>query len=166
MSIQSIDSSTSQSLGAQLLQLLANGSGTGSHDSTSLESILGDLTTLSSASQQLAKAPAAVTQAMSDLLSGQKDVQGDLAQLKTYFKQNPQSLASVLSSLQGSSGTYNASGSLNSNSALMTALKNTKGDSSAAQAILNTYLGTQNQDPLLASLGDSGSGSNLLSYLG
>ena len=98
MSVTSVGSNQSQSIGSQLLQqLMANSSTSQSTTTGSLE----DLLSLSPAAQQLAQAPSAVVNAMGDLLSGQKDVQGDLSQLKSFFQQNPQNLASLLSSLQG-----------------------------------------------------------------
>jgi len=159
MSINSVGSDQSQSIGSLLLQQL-NAVGTGTQDANGLSSALGDLLTLSPAAQQLTKAPEAVTQAMTDLFSGQKDVSGDLAQLKTYFEQNPQSLSGVLSSLQGGNPTYGAAGGLGSNAALLTALMNGQSNGTNAGALQNFFNGTQNQDSLFTFLGDSNSGSD------
>ena len=159
MTVPSVLSSTSQSVGAQILQSLLAGSG-GSSDTSGLSSsALGDLLSLSSASRQLSKAPAAVTAAVSDLFGAQKDVQGDLTQLKGYFKDNPDSLSNVLATLQGGSATYGASGQT-SNSALLSALLSGQTSGSSSTALLSALMGSQTQDPLLASLGsDSGSGT-------
>ncbi|MBP1626553.1 MAG: hypothetical protein H6Q00_1028 [Holophagaceae bacterium] len=153
MSVSSVDSSSSQSIGNLLLQqLLAEG--TSSQSSSSLSSLLDDLVSISSTGKQLSQAPEAVTKAMSDLLSSQKDVEGDLTQLKNYFKQNPERLASVLSTLQSGTITYSASGLLNS--------------SSDKSALLSALLGAQSQGSLFSFLGDSGSGASnsTLSLLG
>ena len=80
--------------------------------------ILGDLMPLSSSAPPArqvdgaAAAPPAVSQAMSDLLSTQKDVKGDLGKLKGYFAQSPQSLTSVIGALKGDTGIYGPSGSV------------------------------------------------------
>ena len=162
MSIASVGSNPSQTIGSLLLQqLVANGaSSQGTSDVTGL---LGDLLTLSPEAQHLAQAPAAVTQALQDLLSGQKDVQGDLAQLKSYFQEHPQSLAALLNGL-GASSTANSS---DANSLLQTAFLNGQSNASNPATLLK-LLGNQGQDSLFASLGDSGSGSDAspLSILG
>ena len=162
MSIASVGSNPSQTIGSLLLQqLVANGaSSQGTSDVTGL---LGDLLTLSPEAQHLAQAPAAVTQALQDLLSGQKDVQGDLAQLKSYFQEHPQSLAALLNGL-GASSTAN---STDANSLLQTAFLNGQSNASNPATLLK-LLGNQGQDSLFASLGDSGSGSDAspLSILG
>ena len=159
MSINSVSSSSSQNISSLLLQqLLAGESAT--QNSSDSSGILGDLVSFSSGAKQLAQTPEAVTQAMTDLFSGQTDVQGDVTQLKSYFKQNPQSLVSVLSSLQGGSGTYTSSGSLAS------LLSGTSSNSQTqAQTLMSSLLQTQVQDPLLASLGSSDS-SSTFSLLG
>jgi hypothetical protein len=159
MSVPSVSSSSSQNVGALLLQQLLAG-GSASQDSSGLSGLLGDLMTISPAAQQLTQAPTAVTDAMSDLFTNQTDVQGDLSQLKTYFQQNPQSLASLLSSLQGSTDTYDASGALGSNSSLLSAILNGKGSSSETGALLSALLSSQSMDPLIASLGGSEDGSS------
>jgi len=162
LSVTSVGSNPSQTIGSLLLQqLAANGaSSQGTSDATGL---LGDLLTLSPAGQQLAQAPAAVTQAMQDLLSGQKDVQGDLAQLKSYFQEHPQSLAALLNGLSAS----NTANSTDANSLLQTAFLNGQSNASNPATLLK-LLGNQGQDSLFASLGDSGSGSDAspLSLLG
>ena len=158
MSITPLGSDSSQNIANLVMQsLLANG--TSSQDTSSLSGILGDLLSVSPAAQQLSQAPTAVTQAMSDLFTGQQDVQGDLAQLKSFFQQNPQNLTSLLNGLQGGTSTYGSTGTLNSNGALLATLMNGQSNTSETGALLNALLGTQNQDPLLASLGDSGDGS-------
>ena len=160
MDILSLSSSTPQSIGTQLLHQL-QAMGTGTEDSSSLATLFGDNLTLSPAAKQLAKAPAAVTQAMTDLLSSQKDLSGDLAQLKTWFQQNPQSLAGIVTSLQGGASTYSASAALGSNSALVASLLSGKNSAATNSNLLNLLLGTSGSlDPLLASLGDSSSSSD------
>jgi hypothetical protein len=159
MSVTPVGSNGSQSIGSLLLQQLLS-TGAGTSNPSGLAGLLGDQLTLSSASQQLAQAPDAVTQAMSDLFSGQKNIQDDLAQLKSYFQQNPQSLAGVLSSLTGGGGTYGAQTAQGSNGALVAALLGGKNTSSDAKALLTILQGNQSEDPFLASLGDSTSGSD------
>jgi len=167
MSLPSVGSNQTRTIGSTLLQQLAadesNSQGTGG-----TSGLLGDLMTLSPAAQQLTQAPAAVTQAMADLFSGKKDVQGDLAHLQSYFQQNPQSLAGLISSLQGGAGTYSASSSTNSNSALLTALMNGQSNASDPSALLGLLSGNQGQSTLFNYLGDSsgGSGSSAPSIFG
>jgi lipopolysaccharide biosynthesis regulator YciM len=167
VSIPTVGSNQTQTIGSTLLQqLMAEES---SSQGTSGDSgVLGDLMSLSPAAQQLTQAPDAVTQAMGDLFSGKKDVQGDLALLQSYFQQNPQNLASLLSSLQGGAGTYSASNSTNSNSALLTALMNGQSNASNPSALLGLLSGNQGQNTLFNYLGDSsaGSDSSALSILG
>jgi hypothetical protein len=76
-----------------------------------LKSTASAQTDTSSSSQS--QVPAAVTQAMGDLLSGSdpSGVQNDLATLQSYFKQNPAALTSLMASLTSSTGTYDANGS-------------------------------------------------------
>ena len=155
MTISSIGSNGSQNIGSLLLQEL-NANGANSQNATDSSSLLEDLMTLSPAAQQLTKAPDAVTQALSDLFSGQKDPNGDLAQLKSYFQQHPQSLASVLSSLQGTGTTYGVSNSLGSNGALLTALMNKQSSNSDPSALLSLLNGNQTQDSLFSTLDSSG----------
>lgn len=164
MSIASVGTtaSQSQSLGNLLLQQL-NALGTSSQDTSLSAAATGDLLTVSPAAQQLAKVPDAVTKALTDLLSGQKDTTGDLAQLKAYFKQNPQSLASVLSRLQGDATTYGPGGSSDSRSTLLTALMNGQSNQSNPASLLKLLNGQSNQDSLFSLLGDSGSASDAAS---
>jgi hypothetical protein len=166
MTITSIGSNGSQNIGTLLLQEL-NANAANSASSTGSSSLLGDLMTLSPAAQQLASAPDAVTQAMNDLLSGQKDTNGDIAQLKSYFQQHPQGLASVLSSLNGTTATYDTSSSTGSTGALLTALMNKQSSNSDPSALLSLLTGAQNQTSLLSFLGSSsGSDSSSLSIFG
>jgi lipopolysaccharide biosynthesis regulator YciM len=159
VSIPTVGSNQTQTIGSTLLQQLAaeesNSQGTNGDSG-----ILGDLMSLSPAAQQLTQAPDAVTQAMGDLLSGKKDVQGDLAKLQSYFQQHPQSLAGLLSSLQGGAGTYSASNATNSNSALLTALMNEQSNASDPSALLSLLSGNQGQNTLFSYMGDSSGGSD------
>jgi hypothetical protein len=151
MTIGSVGSTNIQTLRNQLLQQL-NATGAGSQDLTGSASLLGDQLTLSPAAQQLAQAPAAVTQAMTDILAGKKAAEGDLAQLKTFLQNNPQSLDGLLSSVQGSTqGT--------ASDTLLTAFMNQQSNASNPSSLLRLLGSNQTQDPLLASLGDSGNGS-------
>jgi hypothetical protein len=159
MSVSSVGSNTSSSIGTLLLQQLS-ALGTNSQDASSSAGLLGDLMTLSPAAQQLTKAPDEVTKALSDLLSGQKDTAGDLAQLKAYFQKNPQSLATVLSSLQGGNAVYGTAGNLGSNSALLTALMNARSNNSNPASLLSLLKANGDQSSLFSFLGDSGSGSD------
>jgi hypothetical protein len=153
LSVTPVGSNPLQNTGSLLLQQLTAANGASGQNASSSSGVMEDLLTLSSAAQQLAQAPAAVTQAMTDLLSGQKDVQGDLAQLQTFFQKNPQSLASVLGSLQGGAGAYGVSNSLGSNSELLTALMN--GQSNASNpANLLSLLGGQGKDSLFSWIGE------------
>ena len=165
MSVTTVGSNDSQSIGSLVLQQLLAGSSS-STDSSGLTGIMGDLLSLSSTSQQLAKAPAAITSAMNDLFSTQQDVSGDLTKLKAYFDQNPTSLSGLLGSLQGSSSTYSASGTLGANSALLAAMAKAQAGGTDTTALLTSLLGGQSSDPLLASLGASSSSSGSLSFLG
>lgn len=154
MTISPVGSTNIQTLRNQLLQQL-NATGSGSQDITgSSSSALGDLVTLSPAAQQLAQAPAAVTQAMTDILSGKPVAQGDLAQLKTFLQDNPQSLDSLLNSVKGSASTYGTS-----SDTLVTAFMNQQSNASNPGALLRLLGSHQAQDPLLASLSASASGS-------
>lgn len=159
MSITPVGSNNAQSLGSQILQQLS-AMGTTTPSATGQTGTLADLMTLSPAAQQLTKAPDEVTKALADLLSGQKDTAGDLAKLKAYFQQNPKSLASVLSSLQGSTATQGTGAGLGSNSALLTALMNAQSNNSNPSALLGLLTGNQSQTSLFSFLGDSGSGSD------
>jgi hypothetical protein len=158
MSISSIGSSQTQIAGNLLLQQLM-ASGSNSLSTGSSGSLLEDLLTLSPTAQQVSQAPDAVAQAMGDLLSGQTDVQGDLARLKSYFQQNPQGLASLLGSLQGDPATYNNS-SATARNALLTALMNGQSNTSDPTALLSLIQGAQGQSSLFDFLGNSSSESN------
>ena len=162
MSVVPVSTSTSQSsqtIGTQILQQLLS-QGTSTQDTSGLSGILGDLMTLSPAAQQLQQAPNEVTQAMGDLFSGQTDVQGDLATLKTYFQQNPESLTSMLSSLQGTSGTYGtATGGSSSTQALLAALLNGQSSSSSLNPV-SLLLSATTQDSLFSVLNDSSSSAS------
>ena len=153
MTIGSVGSTSIQTLRNQLLQQL-NATGSGSQDLTGSASPLGDLLTLSPAAQQLAQAPAAVTQAMTDILAGKKAAPEDLAQLKTFLQNNPQSLDGLLSSVQGSLSTQGAA-----SDTLVTALLNQQSNASNPGSLLRLLGSNQAQDPLLAALGDAGNGS-------
>lgn len=163
MSISTIGSSDSQNIGSLVLQSLL-GSSTSSTDSNGLSGILGDLMTLSPASQQLAQAPAAVTSAMTDLFSTQKNVSGDLSALTAYFKDNPTTLTNVMSALEGGASTYSSSGSTSS-SALVNALAQAQAGGTDTSTLLSSLLGGSSTDPLLEGLGSSSS-SSVLSMLG
>lgn len=153
MTIGSVGSTSLQTLRNQLLQQL-NATGSGSQDATGSASPLGDLLTLSPAAQQLAQAPAAVTQAMTDILAGKKAAQGDLAQLKTFLQNNPGSLDGLLSSVQGSLSPQGSA-----SDTLLTAFMNQQSNASNPGALLRLLGSNQAQDPLLAALSDSGSGA-------
>ena len=166
MSVTSVGTTTSQSIGSTILQQLLNGNGSQGTSGLSSSSV-GDLLTLSTASQQLAQAPAAVTQAMSDLFSGSTNTTSDLSTLQGYFKDNPTTLTSVLSTLQGGSSTYSASGTTDTTSSLISALESGKGTAADRSALLS-LLSAQNQDPLLSSASSSSTASNsgILSLFG
>jgi hypothetical protein len=161
VNIASIGSNGSQNIGSLLLQEL-NASSTSSQNTAGSSSLLEDLLTLSPAAQQLNKAPDSVIQALKDLFSGQNDPTGDLAQVKSYFQQHPDSLASVLSSLQGTTATYDASSATGVSGALLTALMNKQSSNSDPSALLSLLTGNQSQDSLFSTLGttDSTDGSS------
>lgn len=163
MSVSTIQSSDSQNIGSLVLQSLL-GSSSSSTDSNGLSGILGDLMTLSPASQQLAQAPAAVTSAMTDLFSTQNNVSGDLSALTAYFKQNPSSLTNVMAALQGGSSTYSASGTLTA-STLATALAQAKASGGDTTALVTAMLGGQSTD-LFSAMSSSANSSSALSLLG
>ena len=167
MSLTSVGSNQTQTIGNALLQQLAADS-SNSQGTSGDSGLLGDSMTLSPAAQQFTQAPAAVTQAMSDLFSGQKDVQGDVTQLQAYFEKNPQSLAGLLSSLQGGAATYSATNSTGSTSALLTALMNGQSNASDPSALLGLLSGNQGQSTLFDYLQNPGgdSGSSALSIFG
>lgn len=148
MSVNSVDSNSPQSVGNLLLQELLAEENT-STGATGLSSSLDDLVSISSTGQSLSQAPDAVVNAMSDLFSEQKDVQGDLSQLKNYFKGDPSSLASLLSVLKNGSSTYDALGNLSS--------------SADKSTLLSALFGNQSQGSLFTYLGDTESGSSVSS---
>ena len=130
--------SATQNISSTLLQQLLSGSNaqaTSSLSPTVLKAVLAS----ASSETQSAQAPDAVTQALGDLLSGNNaaGAQGDLSQLQSYFKQNPDKLTSLLSSLQNT-GTYSASGTVSSAStSLLAALGlDTSGNSSSSSSII------------------------------
>jgi hypothetical protein len=170
MSVTSVTSNTSSTIGNAILQQLLGTNGS-TQDTAGLSSgTVGDVLSLSTAGQQLAAAPTAVTQAMSDILSGQANVTTDLTTLQGYFKQNPDSLTSVLDALQGNTSTYSSSGTVSagsSTSSILAALAGGKGSTADRTALLS-LLGNQTQDPLLASLGGSSSSttSGVMSLFG
>jgi hypothetical protein len=161
LSITSIGSNASQTIGSLLLQQLA-ATGSSTQATTGSADGLGDLLTLSPAAQQLAQAPAAVTQALTDLLTTQADVKGDLAQVKGYFQQHPEGLASLLSSLQGGTA---ATGSAQDRNLLLAALMNGQSRASDPSSLL-TLLGGTGQTTLFDALGGSDTGSSSDSILG
>jgi hypothetical protein len=165
LSVTSIGSNANQSIGSLLLQQLTAAGASAQSLASQADGLDGDLLTLSPAAQKLAKAPEAVTKALTDLLTDQKDVQGDLAQVKSYFQSHPEGLASLLSSLQGSSATSTTSNSVQNRNLLLTALMNGQSQSSDPSSLLSLLGGTA-QATLFDSLGGSGSGSGSASLLG
>ena len=167
MSINAVNSNNSQTIGSLAMQLLeGNAANTQTNGLTSSPS---DLLTLSSAAQQLNQAPAAVTQALSDLLSGQKDITGDVAQVKSYFQANPQSLATVMNSLKGSApAAYSAANSSAVTTASLSALMKGQQHNPNTSALMGLLSGTQSQDPLFGSTDStsSSSGNSSLTLFG
>jgi hypothetical protein len=162
----SATSATSASITSQVLQQLLTTSG--SQSLAGLPSgVLQEVLQGAEGGQASAGAPAAVTQALGDLLSGTnaESVQADLDELQGYFKSNPDAMTGVLTALQDGGTTYTAQGTLASSSSLVQALAGTSGASSQS-SILELLLDSQSQDPLLASLGGSSSGGSALSLLG
>ena len=145
MSVNLIGTNSSQSIASVPPQPARMG-GPGAQNGAKAASQAGDALKLSPAAQALTQVPSAVSQAMSDILSGQKDVQGDLTQLRSYFQQNPQNLASILGGMQGA-GTYSPSGSLKSTGALESAL-----------------MGGAGQDSFLGTPADSGNGIDVSTF--
>ena len=152
MTISAVGSKNTQSLARQLLQQL-NATGTPSQTTQGLSGLAGDQVTLSPAAQRLSQAPAAVTQALSDLLVGKKAAPGDLAQLQGYLKADPEGLGSLLGEVQGSVTTAGAASADNSTDSLLTALVNHQSNFSNPSALLGLLGGDSNQKALLASLG-------------
>ena len=146
MSVNLIGTNSSQSIASVPPQLARPGGGAAQAGGKS-PSQVADALKLSPAAQALTQVPSSVSQAMTDILSGQKDVQGDLTQLRSYFQQNPQNLASILGGLQGGPGTYSPSGAVKSNGALESAL-----------------LGGQGQEALPGTPGDGGNGIDVSTF--
>ena len=168
MSIKAVDSNSSQSIGSLAMQLL-QGQAASTQSAGLSNGSTGDLLTLSSAAQQLTQAPAAVTQALQDLLSGQKDITGDVAKVKTYFQANPQSLATVMNSLKGSAtATYSATNSNAVTTASLAALLQGQQHNPNTSALMGLLSGTQSQDPLFGSTDStsSSSGNSSLTLFG
>lgn len=181
-------STSSQSVASLVLQQLLSGTNAQATAGLSPAVLQAVLQSANTTQQSAQGAPAAVTQALGDLLSGSdpSQAQSDLAQLQSYFQQNPDSLASLLSTLQSSAATYTANGTLSSSSSLLSALEGTSGSSSSGSAltsllsalqgtsgssssgsVLSALLGGQSQDPLLAALnGSSSSSDSSISMLG
>jgi hypothetical protein len=170
MSITPSAASGTQNLTSLILQQLLSGSSAQATSALS-PATLKDVLAGAQASQSSAQAPASVTQALGNLLSGQdqSSAQSDLGQLQSYFKENPGSLASLLTSLQGGAATYTSSGTVGSGSSLLAALGIGTGGSSAtsASSLINLLLGGQSPDPLVAALGGtSPASSSSFSLLG
>jgi hypothetical protein len=168
MTVTNVDANSTKNLGQLLVQqIMAQGSGSSSSTSSS-SGTSGDQLSLSPAAKALAQVPAAVTQAMKDLMYTHKDIKGDSAQLKAYLQANPHGLTSVLASLNRSTGTYSASGAVAGNDNLMQILGggSTGTGTSAGGGPLQALLGNMNQDPLLAALGNDGSDSNSTNLFG
>ena len=170
MSITPSAASGTQNLTSLILQQLLSGSNAQATSALS-PTLLKDVLSSAQAAQST-QAPASVTQALGNLLSGQgqASAQSDLSQLQSYFKENPGSLASLLTSLQGGAATYTASGTVGGGSSLLAALGLGTGSSSSASSpasLINLLLGGQSQDPLVAALGGtSASSSGSFSLLG
>lgn len=166
MSVVSSSSTSSQSIASMVIQQLMSGtnaSATAGLSPSVLQAVLKQ-TGATAQSDSTSTTPAAITQALGDLLSGGASSQSDLSQLQAYFKQNPDHLASLLTSLQNGSGTYGADGTVNANTGLLATLagsssSNASGNAASTSSILSSLLGSQAQDPLLASLGLSSTGS-------
>ena len=171
MSITPSAASGTQNLTSLILQQLLSGSNAQATSALS-PTLLKDVLSSAQAAQST-QAPASVTQALGNLLSGQgqASAQSDLSQLQSYFKENPGSLASLLTSLQGGAATYTASGTVGGGSSLLAALGLGTGSSSSASStsssLINLLLGGQSQDPLVAALGGtSATSSGSFSLLG
>lgn len=161
MAINSVGSSSPQAVSNRLLQKLPPpGAAGGEPDNFS--AVLGDLMTLSPTASAPSKAaappppPPAVSQAMSDLFNGQKDVPGDLAQLKGYFAQSPQTLNSLMGALQGGGETEGSAG-------VSSARK--RSDDRQAQAIAKYLTEAQNADAREAERG-AASGIGVIELFG
>jgi hypothetical protein len=151
MSVNAAAASTTNSASSILQQLLSgsNALATSGLTPSVLKDILSSAGTSSDTTQQSAPIPAAVTQALGKLLSGSDsaDPTSDLSQVQSYFKQNPGSLTSVL--------TTAANGSSSSASS-----------STSPSSLINLLLGGDAEDPLVAAMGGSSSSSSSFSLLG
>jgi hypothetical protein len=145
MSVAATSALQSQNLSSIMQQLLSgsNAQSTSELSPTVLETLLQNSgAATQTATQTTTELPAAITQALGNLLSGSSPstASADLSTLQNYFKANPASLTSS-SSLLASLGLDSSSGS------------------STSSSLISQLLGTQSQDPLLASLGSASSGT-------
>lgn len=174
MSVTGTAATSTQNLSSMILQQLLSGSNaqaTSGLPASVLQEVLSSTGATPQSAAATPQVPAAITQALGDLLSG-NDPSGsaaDLSQLQSYFKQNPGSLTSVLNSLQGGAGTYSANGTVSSaSSSLLSALglsasgSSSSSSSTSSSSLISELLAGQSQDPLLASLGSSSSGLSML----
>jgi hypothetical protein len=165
MSVAATSALQSQNLSSIMQQLLSgsNAQSTSELSPTVLETLLQNSgAATQTATQTTTELPAAITQALGNLLSGSSPstASADLSTLQNYFKANPASLTSLLSSLQDGAGTYGADGTVSSSSSLLASLGlDSSSGSSTSSSLISQLLGTQSQDPLLASLGSASSGT-------
>lgn len=129
-------STSIQTLRDQLLQQLS-APGSRVQDLGGTSGVLGDQLNLSQAAQQLAQAPAALTQAMTGLLSGKQVAQAELTQLQAFLQKNPQGLSSLISSAQAGKSTYGVSNSSGASDNLLTALMNQQSSASNPANLLS-----------------------------
>jgi len=168
----SVAATTSTSSLSQILQQLLSGSNaqaTSGLSPTVLQELLGATGTAGQSTASQTAVPAAVAQALGQLLSGADPAaaSSNLSTLQTYFKQHPTALTGLLGSLQAGAGTYSADGTVSSSSSLLAALGISSGSGSAANSsLLSQLLSGQTQDPLLASLDSKTSSATGLSLLG
>ncbi|MDR3672996.1 MAG: hypothetical protein P4L36_19280 [Holophaga sp.] len=177
MSVSTNAASSTQNLSSLILQELMSGSNAMATSGLS-SSVLADVLSATGADSKTStgqtgqtELPADITQALGKLLSGSDsaDPSADLSTVQAYFKKNPSSLTSLLSSLQAGAGTYSADGTVSSSSSLLAALgiTSTGGSSSSNASLISQLLSGGSQDPLLAALGgSSSSSSSSLSLLG
>ena len=159
MSVTAVDANGTKSIGSLAMQVL-QGLSSNTQPASETSSSYGDLMTISSAAHQLTQAPAALTQALKNLLSGKQPAQSDIDQLQSYLEQNPQGLASILSSLQGgNSATYSSSNSNGVNGALLATLMQGQGNNPHAGELLTLFSNSQGQDSLFGALDNSGAGA-------
>lgn len=145
----------SQNLASTILQQLLSGSNaqaTSGLPPSVLEDILQSSTSSQSGSQ--VQLPAAITQALGGLLTGgsSSSVQSDLKTLQSYFQQNPDTLASLVASLQSAGGTYSSNGTTSGSQAPAAVTQALDGllsgsDGSNAQSDLATVQGYFTQNP-------------------